>query len=116
MNNQMLNFAQQLVKTNQNNIPDAPWRDAAINAILSGDAQAGQQMAQNSMSYNEYRKAKRHYTETKSPSDKQMMDEKSRRHIHEALDTFKDIWKDADPAMRKELKASMQQAINEMPA
>lgn len=69
-----------------------------------------------SMSYNEYRKAKRHYTETKSPSDKQMMDEKSRRHVHEALDTFKDIWKDADPAMRKELKASMQQAINEMPA
>lgn len=68
------------------------------------------------MSYNEYRKAKRHYTETKSPSDKQMMDEKSRRHIHETLDTFKDIWKDADPAMRKELKASMQQAINEMPA
>lgn len=44
------------------------------------------------------------------------MDEKSRRHVHEALDTFKDIWKDADPAMRKELKASMQQAINEMPA
>lgn len=71
---------------------------------------------QHSMSYNEYRKAKRHYTETKSPSDKQMMDEKGRRHIHEALDTFKDIWKDADPAMRKELKASMQQAINEMPA
>lgn len=71
---------------------------------------------QHSMSYNEYRKAKRHYTETKSPSDKQMMDEKSRRHIHEALDTFKDIWKDADPEMRKELKASMQQAINEMPA
>ena len=49
MNNQMLNFAQQLVKTNQNNIPNAPWRDAAINAILSGDAQAGQQMAQNLM-------------------------------------------------------------------
>lgn len=69
-----------------------------------------------SMSYNEYRMAKRHYTETKSPSDKQMMDEKSRTHIHEALSTFKDIWKDADPAMRKELKASMQQAINEMPA
>lgn len=69
-----------------------------------------------SMSYNEYRMAKRHYTETKSPSDKQMMDEKSRTHIHEALSTFKDIWKDADPAMRKELKANMQQAINEMPA
>lgn len=49
MNNQMLNFAQQLIKTNQNNIPNVPWRDAAINAILSGDAEAGQQMAQNLM-------------------------------------------------------------------
>lgn len=49
MNNQMLNFAQQLIKTNQNNIPNVPWRDAAINVILSGDAEAGQQMAQNLM-------------------------------------------------------------------
>ena len=49
MDNQMLNFAQQLIKTNQGNIPNAPWKEAAINAILSGDAQAGQQMAQNLM-------------------------------------------------------------------
>lgn len=49
MNNQMLNFAQQLVKTNQDNIPNAPWKEAAINAILSGDVQAGRQMAQNLM-------------------------------------------------------------------
>ena len=45
----MLNFAQRLVQTNQNNLPNAPWRDAAINAIMSGDAQAGQQIANNSM-------------------------------------------------------------------
>lgn len=45
----MLNFAQQLVKSNQNNLPNVPWRDAAINAIMSGDAQAGQQIANNIM-------------------------------------------------------------------
>lgn len=45
----MLNFAQQLVQTNQNNLPNVPWRDAAINAIMSGDAQAGQQIANNIM-------------------------------------------------------------------
>lgn len=38
MNNQMLNFAQQLVKTNQNNIPNAPWKEAAINAILCSES------------------------------------------------------------------------------
>ena len=45
----MLNFAQRLVQTNQNNLPNAPWRDAAINAIMTGDAQAGQQIANNIM-------------------------------------------------------------------
>lgn len=45
----MLNFAQRLVQTNQNNLPNAPWKDAAINAIMSGDAQAGQQIANNIM-------------------------------------------------------------------
>lgn len=45
----MLNFAQRLVRTNQNNLPNAPWRDAAINAIMSGDVQAGQQIANNIM-------------------------------------------------------------------
>lgn len=33
----MLNFAQRLVQTNQNNLPNAPWRDAAINAIQQGN-------------------------------------------------------------------------------
>ena len=45
----MLNFAQRLVQANQNNLPNTPWRDAAINAIMSGDAQAGQQIANNIM-------------------------------------------------------------------
>lgn len=45
----LLNFAQGLVRANQNNMPNAPWKDAAINAIMSGDAQAGQQIANNLM-------------------------------------------------------------------
>ena len=47
MMSKLLNFAQGLVRANQNNMPNAPWRDAAINAIMSGDAQAGQQIANN---------------------------------------------------------------------
>ena len=45
----LLNFAQGLVRANQNNMPNTPWKDAAINAIMSGDAQAGQQIANNIM-------------------------------------------------------------------
>lgn len=49
MMSKLLNFAQGLVRANQNNMPNAPWKDAAINAIMSGDAQAGQQIANNIM-------------------------------------------------------------------
>lgn len=68
-----------------------------------------------SMTYNEYRKAKRHYMESRNPSDKQSMDDYGQRHVHEALDTLKDIWKDADPTMRKKMKTEMQTVLNEMP-
>lgn len=33
----MLNFAQQLVNANRNNVPNAPWAEAAINAVMNGD-------------------------------------------------------------------------------
>ena len=49
MMSKLLNFAQGLVRANQNNMPNTPWKDAAINAIMSGDAQAGQQIANNIM-------------------------------------------------------------------
>lgn len=45
----MLNFAQQLVNANRNNISNAPWAEAAINAVMNGDAKAGEQIANNLM-------------------------------------------------------------------
>ena len=45
----LLNLAQGLIRANQNSMPNTPWEDAAINAIMSGDAQAGQQIANNIM-------------------------------------------------------------------
>ena len=45
----MLNFAQQLVNANRNNVPNAPWTEAAINAVMNGDAKAGEQIANNLM-------------------------------------------------------------------
>ena len=45
----MLNFGQQLVNANQNNIPNPPWAEAAINAVMNGDAKAGEQIANNLM-------------------------------------------------------------------
>lgn len=69
-----------------------------------------------SHTYNEYKKAKRHYTETKSASDKVKMDEHMTKHMTETMQTIREMWKDADPAMKKKMKADLTGLIGEMPA
>lgn len=68
-----------------------------------------------SREYNEYKRAKRHYTETKSPADKQQMDEHAMKHMNQAMDSFREMWKDADPTMRKRMKADLTALVGEMP-
>lgn len=68
-----------------------------------------------SKEYNEYKRAKRHYTETKSPADKQQMDEHAMKHFTQSIDSFREMWKDADPTMRKRIKADLTNLIAEMP-
>ena len=46
-NNPLLYFAQKMIQSNQNKIPNTPWAQAAVNAIMTGDDNAGQQIAQN---------------------------------------------------------------------
>ena len=65
--------------------------------------------------YNEYKRAKRHYTESKSPADKQQMDEHAMKHLNQSIDSFREMWKDADPNMRKRIKADLTNLIGEMP-
>lgn len=47
MNDMILAFAQQMIRRNQNNIPNTPWAQAAVNAIMNGDSQAGSKIADN---------------------------------------------------------------------
>ena len=44
--NNIMNFAQNMVRTNRN-VPNTPWAQAAIQAILNGDQKAGEQLANN---------------------------------------------------------------------
>ena len=45
--NQLLYFAQRMIQSNQNRIPNTPWAQSAVNAIMNGDANTGAQIAQN---------------------------------------------------------------------
>ena len=68
-----------------------------------------------SKEYNEYKRAKRQYTESKSPADKQRMDEHAMKHMNQAIDSFREMWKDADPTMRKRMKTDLTALVGEMP-
>lgn len=64
--------------------------------------------------FNDYKNAKRHYTETKSQQDKDRMDMSANEHMMSAIASFKEMWKDADPAMRKKMHADLSALVNEM--
>lgn len=64
--------------------------------------------------YNDYRKARRHYTETKSASDKDMMDMKASDHVADSIHTIHEIWDMADPNLRKKMKTDLQKLVGEM--
>ena len=46
-NDALLYFAQKMIQSNRNRIPNTPWAQAAVNAIMNNDANAGQQIANN---------------------------------------------------------------------
>lgn len=63
--------------------------------------------------YDRYQDARRHYTETHSQEDKQQMDEHAKEHLDASITSFKDIWKDADPEMKRRMKANLSSLVNE---
>ena len=66
--------------------------------------------------YNEFRKARRHYTETKSMADKQLMEEHANEHLVDSMQTLREIWDSSDPTLRKKMKADLQKFSNDLPA
>lgn len=58
-------------------------------------------------SYGRYRDARRHYTETGKPADKDEMSSHAKTYMAEAMSTFRDIWKDADPEMKTKMKGEI---------
>lgn len=65
-------------------------------------------------SYHEYKNAKRHYTETNSATDKEMMNLHANEHLNDSLTTLRDIWKSADPELKKRMKADLMTLTSEM--
>lgn len=64
--------------------------------------------------YNRYRMTRRHYTESKSPEDKKEMSEHAEKHLRDSIDTFKDIWADAEPELKRKMKEDLTKLVNSM--
>jgi hypothetical protein len=65
-------------------------------------------------SYNSYRNAKRHYTDTHSSMHKEQMKEHANEHIMDTIATVRDIWNNAEPEQRKKIKQDFSNLLNEM--
>lgn len=64
--------------------------------------------------FNNFRKAKRHYTETHSEEDRRKMNEHADKHLNQTITTLKEIWADADPDLRMRMKNDLTNLSNEM--
>lgn len=64
--------------------------------------------------YDEFQDARRHYTETRSQADKSRMDEKAKEHVTSSMASIKEIWTDADPQLRMQLKADLTRMVNDL--
>lgn len=64
--------------------------------------------------YHRYRTARMGYQSSGSEEDKHEMSEATKEQIMELSESVRDIWKDADPSTKKELKNHLMSLIGEM--
>lgn len=67
-----------------------------------------------SESWHSYDMARRHYTESRKEADKAEMDARGLKHIHKSMDHIRDIWEEADPTLKKQLKSEMTEFVSDM--
>lgn len=64
--------------------------------------------------FQDYRMSKKHYTQSKSQADKNEMTSHANEHIADMIATTREMWKDADGDLKKQMKASLTGLLGEM--
>lgn len=64
--------------------------------------------------FDHYKEARRHYTETHSARYKEEMDQAAMEHLGETVVSLKEIWRNADPDMKKRVKQDLTNLMGEM--
>lgn len=66
--------------------------------------------------FNQFRQAKRHYTESHSENDKEEMNEHANEHLMQVMATTKEMYRSSEPDMRKRMKADLTKFVNDLEA
>lgn len=64
--------------------------------------------------YDRYNKARMGYHESKDAATKEHMDSTAREYVVDVAESMREIWREADPAMRKEIKNKLVALTGEM--
>lgn len=64
--------------------------------------------------YDEWKKAKRHYTDTHSEADKLKMSNATRKHVDNAIVSVKEMWMEADPELKSTIKSELASLMSTM--
>lgn len=96
------------------NEPPYQHKDDRIEYMRNGIRAEEELDPKYSKTFNEYRKAKRYYTETKTPGSKKNMDTEADQHLAESIDTFKEIWADADTELKRHMKTELTNLVATM--
>ena len=68
----------------------------------------------NGKAFRDWQKSRRHYTETGSKTDKDEMSLHASEHVAATIATMREIWKEADPEMKKRMKKDLEGLVGEM--
>lgn len=69
---------------------------------------------QHGVPYRNYMASRKYYTEQHRPEDKHMMDEHAKQHVLDTAETVAEIYKAADPDLKRDIKAELQKLVNQM--
>lgn len=64
--------------------------------------------------YDDYQNAKRGYTESRSMKDKERMNSSAMEHVRDVETVLREMWKDGDPMLKREMKESLSNVLGDM--
>lgn len=80
----------------------------------SGQSRMGYPISSRGHRYDAYNKARMGYHESKDAKSKEHMDSTAKEYLVDTVEGIREVWKDSDPAMRKEIKNNFAALMAEM--